>query len=101
MKNRRKKGTAGKHPIVLVIVLMLSFFLTGGLWYLKKSIPDRLNVASLSDVDSLELPFNSMIKDEVVYASAGAESMKIPSEQIRIQCSFLGIVPLKTVEVSQ
>lgn len=101
MKHRRKKGTGRKHPVAIAMVLVLSFLLTGGLWYLKKSIPDQLNVASLSDVDSIELPFNSMIKDEVVYASAGAENTKIPADQIRIQCSFLGIVPLKTVEIQQ
>lgn len=63
MKHRRKKGKGRKHPVAIAMVLVLSFLLTGGLWYLKKSIPDQLNVASLSDVDSIELPFNSMIKD--------------------------------------
>ena len=42
-----------------------------------------------------------MVKDEVVYASVSAENTKIPEEKIKIQCSFLGFVPLKTVEIQQ
>lgn len=34
-------------------------------------------------------------------ASVSAENTKIPEEKIKIQCSFLGFVPLKTVEIQQ
>ena len=86
----------------LAMFLLLFFFLvTGGFWYLKSSIPDQLNVASYEDVDTIKLHFQSMVKDEVVYASVSAENTKIPEEKIKIQCSFLGFVPLKTVEIQQ
>ena len=58
-------------------------------------------MASYEDVDTIKLPFQSMVKDEVVYASVSAENTKIPEEKIKIQCSFLGFVPLKTVEIQQ
>ena len=63
---------------MLAMFLLLFFFLvTGGFWYLKSSIPDQLNVASYEDVDTIKLPFQSMVKDEVVYASVSAENTKI------------------------
>ena len=84
-----------------MFLLLFFFLVTGGFWYLKSSIPDQLNVASYEDVDTIKLPFQSMVKDEVVYASVSAENTKIPEEKIKIQCSFLGFVPLKTVEIQQ
>lgn len=99
VKNRRK--IRGKHLKAFTLFLVLSFVLAGGFWYLKSSIPDRLNVESLTDAASIELPFNSMVKDEVVYTSSVSKNTKIPEEQIKIQCSFLGIVPLKTVDIQQ
>lgn len=101
---KKKKITERTRAIyrTLAMFLLLFFFLvTGGFWYLKSSIPDQLNVASYEDVDTIKLPFQSMVKDEVVYASVSAENTKIPEEKIKIQCSFLGFVPLKTVEIQQ
>ena len=101
---KKKKITERTRAIyrTLAMFLLLFFFLvTGGFWYLKSSIPDQLNVASYEDVDMIKLPFQSMVKDEVVYASVSAENTKIPEEKIKIQCSFLGFVPLKTVEIQQ
>lgn len=96
--NRKNKGNLSHAGDVFAVVL---FLVTGGFWYLKSSIPDQLNVASYEDVDTIKLPFQSMVKDEVVYASVSAENTKIPEEKIKIQCSFLGFVPLKTVEIQQ
>lgn len=101
---KKKKITERTRAIyrTLAMFLLLFFLLvTGGFWYLKSSIPDQLNVASYEDVDTIKLPFQSMVKDEVVYASVSAENTKIPEEKIKIQCSFLGFVPIKTVEIQQ
>ena len=100
-KKKIPERTRAVYRTLAVFLLLFFFLMAGGFWYLKSSIPDQLNVASYEDVDTIELPFHSMIKDEVVYASASAEDTKIPKEKIRIACSFFGVVPLKTVEIQQ
>ena len=96
--NRKNKGNLSHAGDVFAVVL---FSCDGRILVSEKDIPDQLNVASYEDVDTIKLPFQSMVKDEVVYASVSTENTKIPEEKIKIQCSFLGFVPLKTVEIQQ
>ena len=95
---RKKKKRRRRALSFLLMFLALSF--AGGLYYVNSRLPDRLCVASLKDVEEIELPFSGLVKDEIVAVSASGAS-NIPENAVKIRCSILGIVPLKTVEVEK
>ena len=95
---RKKKKRRRRALSFLLMFLALSF--AGGLYYVNSRLPDRLCVASLKDAEEIELPFSGLVKDEIVAVSASGAS-NIPENAVKIRCSILGIVPLKTVEVEK
>ena len=95
---RKKKKRRRQAFGLFLMFLALSVF--GGLYYINSRLPDRLWVASVNDVNEIDLPFSGFVKDEVVSASAAGES-NIPENAVKIRCSLLGIVPLKNVEVER
>ena len=89
-------GLRRKKRIVRAGLLSVLFFLML-FGFLYTSIPDRFLMTEGKEADSfLSLP---LVKEEVVKAGAQDDS-NIPEGAVTVNYSFLGIIPMKSVEVT-
>ncbi len=87
---------AKKQKALLVVLMCIAVFL--GYFLLESSIPDEMNISKdAKEVPRLSLP---LIRQEVVAAESHGKS-NIPKGEVKINCSLLGMIPMKEIQVHQ
>lgn len=82
---------------VFLCVGALGTFLLAGFLFLHTSIPDYYRV---SEGDSVEELLHMPLVEEKVLTADNQPASNIPRDQIKIQCSLLGVIPIKNVDVT-
>ncbi len=103
--------TRNKYRLAVLTAFLVSLacFIVFGYLALQRRIPDRIIVETGDEAPKLvSAPLDSLISEEVVQASA-VQASNIPSGSLEkstdgdyaIACSLFGVVPLKTVDVTE
>ncbi|MCI8416071.1 MAG: SpoIVB peptidase [Lachnospiraceae bacterium] len=92
------KTRRARYRLFLCIGMLLSLLGLGGMAYqqIQGQIPDRLRV---EDLDELSLDFGWLITEEVTPEVENVSANAFTQREYEVQCSLLGLIPLKTVSV--
>lgn len=108
---RRKKGCEELNSAIrkrkkrrlcrsLMFFLLLTLMAGGSFCYISNRLPDSLKIASIAQAEDVRMPFSGLVREEVVGVSS-LSSSNIPSGAVKIKCSILGVIPVKTVDVRE
>lgn len=88
-----------RHKKVLLSALICIAALMG-FYLLQNGIPDEVNLESGSELAlNLNYPMNSLVEEEVVAVGSQGKS-NIPSNEIKVNCKLLGVIPIKEIQVN-